>query len=74
LETGKKEGKLIGALADTHIYMDHLEGAKVQISRQPLKLPQLNIPKFTSIFEWTHDQIELIDYNYHPHIKFPIAI
>jgi len=73
-ESGKKVGRLKGDLGDTHIYMDQIELAKEQVSREPFPFPKIEIPDFTNIFDWTHEQIELIDYKYHPHIEYPIAI
>jgi hypothetical protein len=47
-ETGLKEGKLVGFLGDTHIYTNHVEGLKEQLSRNPKKLPTIKTNSFTS--------------------------
>lgn len=73
-ETGYEPGKLVGFLGDTHIYVNHEEGLKEQLSREPLPLPHLKINNFTSIFDWEYTDIELIDYQSHPTIKFDIAV
>jgi thymidylate synthase len=73
-ETGYEPGKLVGFLGDTHIYVNHEEGLKEQLSREPLPLPHLKINNFTSIFDWEYTDIELIDYQSHPAIKFDIAV
>jgi len=75
-ETGLKEGKLVGFLADVHIYNNHLEGAKEQLSRDPnlYPLPQIKTEKFTSIFDWQYTDTILTDYQSYPSIKFDIAV
>ncbi len=73
-ETGLKEGKLVGFLGDTHIYVNHLDGLKEQIERKPLQLPKIKTEKFTSIFEWKYEDSIVEDYNHHPRIKFEVAV
>lgn len=73
-ESNLQEGVLTGFLADTHIYVNHRNGALEQISRQPRALPQLEITNFTSIFGWKYTDINLINYNPHPSIKFEVAV
>lgn len=75
-ETGLKEGKLVGFLADVHIYSNHIEGAKEQITRDPNLYPLCSIEteNFTSIFDWKFDQTKVIGYQSHPGIKFDIAV
>jgi thymidylate synthase len=75
-ETGLKEGKLIGFLADTHIYLNHLDGAKEQLTRDPGKypLPKIETENFTSIFDWKYEDSKIIGYESYPTIKFEIAV
>lgn len=75
-ETGLKEGKLVGFLGDVHIYANHIKGAKEQLSRDPNKyqLPQIKTNNFNSIFSWTYEDTELINYQSYPTIKFEIAV
>lgn len=73
-ETGLKEGKLIGFLGDVHLFVNHVEGAKEQLSREPKVLPKLETKNFTSIFDWTAEDTEVIGYDPHPRIKFDIAV
>lgn len=75
-ESGLKEGKLAGFLADTHIYVNHLDGAKEQLNRDPntYPLPQIITENFTSIFDWKAADTQLINYQSYPKIEFPIAI
>ena len=63
----------IHTLGDAHIYLNHVEGVKTQLSREPLPLPRLVIaPKKT--LELTFDDIKLENYQHHPFIKFPVAV
>lgn len=73
-ETGLKEGKLIGFLGDVHIYENHVEGLKEQLTREPKKLPRIETENFTSIFDWKYEDTKVIDYESHPRIKFDIAV
>ncbi len=75
-ETGFAEGKLIGFLADVHIYTNHLEGAREQLSRDPGRypLPTINTEGFTSLFNWSSDQTKVVGYEHYPKIEFPIAV
>ncbi|MDD5086816.1 MAG: thymidylate synthase [Candidatus Nanoarchaeia archaeon] len=73
-ETGLNEGRLVGFLGDTHIYVNHLDGLKEQIERKPFNLPKIKTEKFTSIFEWKYDDSIVDDYNHHPRIKFKVAV
>jgi len=75
-ETGLKEGRLVGFLADVHIFVNHVDGAREQLSRDPNKypLPRLQTKNFTSIFDWRAEDTELLDYQSYPKIAFEIAI
>lgn len=75
-ETGLREGKLVGFLADVHIYENHIEGAREQLSRDvtTYKLPTINTKHFTSIFEWQYVDSVIENYEHYPKINFPIAI
>lgn len=75
-ETGYKEGILTGFLADTHIYINHVDGLKKQLFRDPNKypLPTIKTENFTSIFDWTANDTKLIGYESYPGIKFDIAV
>jgi len=73
-ETGLKEGKLVGFLGDAHIYKNHIDGLKEQLSRQSMKLPTLKTENFKSIFDWKYTDSKIEDYEHHPRIKFDIAV
>ncbi len=75
-ETGLKEGRLIGFLADVHLFENHVEGAREQISRDPDKypLPKIETKNWKSIFDWKYQDTEIINYESYPKIPFKIAI
>jgi thymidylate synthase len=75
-ESGLKEGKLVGFLADVHIYENHLDGAREQITRDPDKFPLPNIEteNWTSIFNWHAENTKLLNYQSYDKISFEIAI
>lgn len=65
----------IHALGDYHIYSNHLEQCLLQIRREPRKLPRVLLnPTITNINDFTYDDVELINYNPHPHIKGKVSI
>lgn len=75
-EAGLKEGKLVGFLADVHIYENHIDGAKEQLSRDPNKFPLPNIEtgNWTSIFDWHSEDTKLLNYQSYDRIPFEIAV
>ncbi|MBR9683057.1 thymidylate synthase [Candidatus Woesearchaeota archaeon] len=73
-ESGFGEGKLIGFLGDVHLYENHEEGIKEQLSREPRELPRVETVEFTSIFDWNYQDTKLIGYKPHPKIAFEIAV
>lgn len=75
-EAGLAEGKLIGFLADTHVYVNQLDGVREQLTRDPdrFPLPRIVTEPFTSIWEWTADHSRVEGYESHPKIDFPISV
>lgn len=73
-EAGLGRGKLVGFLGDTHIYENHVDGLKEQLNREPKPLPGLELPDFTSIFNWKFTDVEIRGYTHHPAIPFDIAV
>jgi thymidylate synthase len=73
-EVGLQEGMLVGFLADTHIYVNHVEGLRTQLSREPKPLPRISTDRFNSIFDWKYTDSRVIGYEHHPKIAFDIAI
>lgn len=68
-------GDFVHTIGDAHLYLNHLEQATLQLSREPLPLPQLVIePPIASITDWTPKQIRLENYEAHPHIKAEVAV
>ena len=70
-----KVGDFVHTFGDAHLYSNHIEQAKEQVSRTPYSLPTMKInPDIKNIFEFTYDDFELTDYQAHPHIKAPVAV
>ncbi len=68
-------GEFVHTLGDAHIYNNHLEQVKLQLTREPRKLPTMNINKnVTDIFSFDYSDFELTDYDPHPHIKGAISV
>lgn len=73
--TGLKPGEFIHTLGDAHIYLNHLDQVKLQLSRNTFELPQLIIkPQVKSIFDFKYEDFELKNYKAHPSIKGEISI
>lgn len=75
-EAGLKEGKLVGFLADVHLFENHVEGAKEQLGRDTEKypLPTIETNDWKSIFEWKYEDTKLNNYESFDRISFEIAI
>jgi thymidylate synthase len=73
-ESGFNEGKLVGFLADTHIYVNHIEGLHEQLKRKPMALPKILTRNFHSIFSWKYEDTAVEQYEHYPSIKFEVAI
>ena len=69
-----KPGKFVHTLGDAHLYLNHLEQAKIQLSRKPKKAPKMKINEKNNIFDFVFEDFELIGYESHPLIKAPIAV
>ena len=73
--TGYQPGDFIHTLGDAHIYSNHIEQVKLQISREPFDLPKMNInPNVKSVFDFKYKDFELVNYEAHPHIKGKVAV
>ena len=73
--TGYKPGDFIHTFGDAHLYLNHIDQAKLQLSRKTRSLPQLKIRKgVKNIFSFKYDDFTLSDYNPHPHISAPVSV
>ena len=73
--TGLEAGEFIHTLGDAHLYANHLEQADLQLGREPRPLPRMRInPDVKDLFAFRFEDIELLDYDPHPHIKAPVAV
>ena len=73
--TGLQPGEFVHTFGDAHLYLNHLEQADLQLSREPYPLPRMHLnPAVHSLFDFRFEDIELRDYRSHPHIKAPIAV
>lgn len=73
--TGLKPGDFVHTFGDVHLYSNHIEQAKTQLTRQPYHLPSLIInPEVNSIFGFDYDDFQLENYQAHPHIKAQVSI
>ena len=70
-----KVGDFIHTFGDAHIYINHFDQVKLQLSRKPNKLPSLKIKRSVKdIFDFKYDDFEILNYNPHPHIKGVVSI
>jgi thymidylate synthase len=68
-------GDFVWTGGDCHLYVNHLQQADLQLSREPFPLPRLKIRRTPpSLFDYTYDDFEILDYRFHPAIKAPIAV
>lgn len=73
--TGLEPGDFVHTFGDAHLYLNHLEQANLQLSRDFRPLPQMKInPNVTDLFDFKYDDFELVNYDPHPHIKAPVAV
>jgi len=72
---GLKPGDFVHTFGDCHLYLNHLEQTREQLSRQPKMLPRMVInPEVTSLFDFQYDDFSLVGYDPHPAIKAPVAV
>ena len=69
-----KLGEFIISFGDVHIYHNHFEQVKTQLNRKPYPLSKMKIKPEKSLFDYKYENFELLDYQYHPSIKAPVAI
>jgi len=72
---GLRPGEFIHTLGDAHIYLNHMEQVKLQLTREPYKLPVMNINReITDILKFRYEDFTLTEYTAHPHIKGDISV
>ena len=72
---GLKPGEFIHTFGDVHIYKNHIEQVKLQLTREPRKLPRMELNKSVkSIFDFKYEDFTLLDYDPHPHIKGEVSV
>ena len=73
--TGLKPGDFVHTLGDAHLYLNHIEQAKLQLTREPYALPTMKInPDVKDIFGFKFEDFSLEDYTAHPHIKAEVSV
>ena len=73
--TGLQPGTFVHTLGDAHIYLDHIEQARLQLTRDPRPLPRLELnPAVTDIFRFTFNDIKITGYDPHPHIPAKVSV
>ncbi len=73
--TELKPGEFVHSFGDAHIYLDHMDQVKLQLSRTPRPLPRMKInPDVSSIFEFEYEDFDLVGYDPHPHIKAEVSV
>ncbi len=72
---GLEPGEFVISLGDAHLYLNHLEQAREQLTREPYSLPEMRLnTAVKSIFDFQYDDFELLNYQAHPHIKAKVAV
>ena len=72
---GLKAGEFVHTLGNAHIYSNHFEQVKTQLSREPLPLPQMKLnPEVKDIFDFKYEDFELVDYQCHGTLKGEVAV
>ncbi|ALU69723.1 thymidylate synthase [Rhodococcus erythropolis R138] len=73
-QAGLGVGEFVWTGGDCHIYDNHVDQVTEQLGREPLPLPTLKLNKRDSIFDYTFEDVEIVDYQHHPAIKAPVAV
>ena len=72
---GLEAGEFVHTIGDAHLYLNHLEQAKLQLSRQPMSIPKLHLDQnIMDIDQFTYESITVEGYEHHPHISAPISV
>ena len=73
--TGLKPGEFVHSFGDAHLYSNHIEQARLQMTREPYPLPTMRLnPDVKDLFDFTYDDLMLENYHFHPHIAAKVAV
>ena len=73
--TGLEPGEFVHTFGDAHLYLNHLDQARIQLAREPYPLPAMELnPDVRSVFDFTYEDFELVGYRSHSAIKAPVAV
>jgi len=73
-QAGLAPGEFIWVGGDCHIYNNHLEQVREQLSREVLPFPRLELAQAPSLFDYSYEHLSLVDYQHHPALKAPVAV
>jgi thymidylate synthase len=73
-ECGLEPGTFVHTLGDAHIYVNHIEGVRQQLEREPMARPKLRLPEGKNVDDIQYEDVELLDYQHHPFIRFKVAV
>jgi thymidylate synthase len=73
-QVGLEVGDFIWTGGDCHIYDNHVEQVTEQLTREPYPFPTLRLRKAATLFDYTYEDVEVLDYQHHPAIKAPVAV
>jgi len=73
-QVGLEVGDFVWTGGDCHIYDNHVDQVREQLSRTPYPAPTLELHRAPSLFDYTFDDVQVVDYRYHPAIKAPVAV
>ena len=73
--SGLKPGDFVHTFGDAHLYLNHVEQARLQLQREPRPLPRLTLnPEVRSLFDFVYDDVAVTGYDPHPHIKAAVSV
>ena len=72
--TGYEPGEFVHTLGDAHLYLNHLDQARLQLTREPMPLPTMNVADKDDLFAFEYEDFKLEGYQAHPAIAAPIAV
>ena len=73
--TGLRAGDFVHTTGDTHLYLNHLEQARLQLTRTPRPLPKMHLnPEVTNLFDFKYEDFQLTDYDPWPHIPAQVSV